>query len=361
MVSKRQGIIAVIVVIVLVAAGLVVMVGSNSKQPTNSGPQYVIDAMGRNVTTNITPTRIVSASPTITELVYALGAGQKLVAVTDYCDYPSDVVARKANGSLASIGGYSSPVFEKIVNQTPDLVFLDSAVAADKDLMPQLDAFHIRYIVLFEGTNTSEVYNNIGMAGKALHDGQAAQNLVSTMQDRFASIVASVGTHAVKPRVMVAIYMDSSSLWIAGGHTFIDDIVVAAGGINAFGNVTGFQGISREAAVQAHPDVILVATMSGLQVPQDVYDTVMNDTIMKSTEAVQNKSVYIISDQAENSFLHQGVREVQAAQILTDLLYPSTFNASIPHFLGDEYLQYLPASWAANATAAQMPVQTNVG
>ena len=104
MVSKRQGIIAIIVVIVLVAAGLVVVTGSNNKNTTESGPKYVIDAMGRNITTNFTPVRVVSASPTITELVYALGAGNKLVAVTDYCDYPADVVTRTVAGPSASSG-----------------------------------------------------------------------------------------------------------------------------------------------------------------------------------------------------------------------------------------------------------------
>ena len=107
--------------------------------------------MNRNVTTNLTPLRIVSASPTITELVYALGAGEKLVAVTDYCDYPSDVVARKANGSLASIGGFYTPNFEKVVNATPDMVLLDYSVKASyQDMRPKLDALGIASVCLRE-------------------------------------------------------------------------------------------------------------------------------------------------------------------------------------------------------------------
>jgi iron complex transport system substrate-binding protein len=188
MVSRRQGIIAVMVVIVLVAAGLVVMMGSNNKKVTNSGPEYVIDAMDRNITTNFTPVRIVSASPTITELVYALGAGDKLVAVTDYCEYPADVVARKANHSLATIGGFYTPSFEKVANATPDLVMLDSSVQKDKDMMPQLDSLGIKYVVMHEGANTTMVYKNIELAGKVLHKTQNAQDMITTMQSRFASI-----------------------------------------------------------------------------------------------------------------------------------------------------------------------------
>jgi iron complex transport system substrate-binding protein len=250
MVSKRQGIIAIIVVFVLLAAGLVVLMGTNNKA-TNSGPEFVIDAMNRKVSTNVTPARVVSASPTITELVYALGAGDKLVAVTSYCDYPADVVTRKANGSLASIGGFYTPNWESIANATPDLVLLDFSVKADQDMRPKLDALGITSVVLFEGTNTTEVYKNIDLAGGILHETQNAAKMIETMKQRFASITTSIGVQAVKPKVMVAVYYDEQSMWIDGGQTFIDDIITGAGGVNAFANVSGFQDVNREAALRS--------------------------------------------------------------------------------------------------------------
>jgi iron complex transport system substrate-binding protein len=359
MVSKRQGIIAIIVVIVLVAAGLVVLTGSNNKNTTSNGPEFVIDAMNRNITTNFTPVRIVSASPTITELVYALGAGNRLVAVTSYCDYPADVVTRKANGSLSSIGGFYTPNWESIANATPDVVLLDYSVKADQDMRPKLDALGITSVVMFEGTNTTEVYKNIDLAGAVLHEMQNASKMIATMQQRFASIVTSVGVQAAKPKVMVAVYYDESSMWIDGGQTFIDNIVTGAGGINAFANVTGFQDVNREAALTADPDYILITATMNSQSPQEVYDMMMNDTLMKETKAVQQNHVYILINQAENSFLHEGIREVQATQILAEIMYPATFGTAIPHIISDEYLNYLPSSWNANATAAQMVMETN--
>ena len=358
MASKRQGIIAVMVVIVLVAAGLVVM-GSNNKNVANSGPEYVIDAMDRNITTNLTPLRIVSASPTITELVYALGAGDKLVAVTDYCDYPSDVVARKANGSLASIGGFYSPNVELVINATPDLVLLDSSVKSDTDMMPQLDSMGIRYIVMFEGINTTMVYQNILMAGTALHEYQNAENMISTMQERFSSITSAVGAQTNKPKVMMAVYFDEGSTWIDGGQTFIDDIINSAGGVNAFSNVTGYSDVGREGALQANPDYIIIAATMNAQKPQEVYDMMMNDSALKYTSAVENHHVYIIINQAENCFLREGIREVQAAQILAEIMYPGTFNLTVPHIIGDGYLDYLPTSWNANSTAAHMVMENS--
>jgi iron complex transport system substrate-binding protein len=344
MVSKRQGIIAIIVVIVLVAAGMAVVLGSNNKNTTNSGPKFVIDAMGRNVTTNFTPVRIVSASPAITELVYALGQGDKLVAVTDYCDYPSDVVARKNNHTLQTIGGFYTPNFEKLVNASPDLVLLDVSVQADKDMMAQLDIFHIKYVVMFECSNTTEVYHNIEVAGKVLNKTEAAQNMIASMKDRFAGIITSIGTPTVRPKVMVAVYFDESSLWIDGGQTFIDDIITSAGGTNAYADVPGFKNVARESAVQANPDYIIVAATMNQQSPQEVYDSVMNDTLIKGTNAVQNHHVYILINQAESSFLREGIREVQATQILAEMLYPSTFGLTLPHILSNEYLDYSTAA-----------------
>jgi iron complex transport system substrate-binding protein len=354
MVSKRQGIIAVVIVIVLVAAGMVVVLGSNNKGKTNSGPEYVIDAMDRNVTANVTPLRVVSASPTITELVYALGAGNKLVGVTDYCDFPADVVARRANNSLASIGGFYTPNFEKIVNATPDLVLLDSSVQKDKDMMPQLDTFGIRYVVMFEGTNSTMVYKNIEMAGVILKENVNSAALISTMQSRFASISTSIGAQTSKPKVMVTVYYDETNTWINGGQTFIDDIVTGAGGVNAFSDVNGFANVNREAALAANPDYIIIAATMNSQSPQEVYDMMMNDTLLKNTKAVLDHHVYVIINQCENSFLHEGIREVQAAQILAEIMYPSTFGTVIPHIISDDYLDYLPASWNANTTAAHV-------
>jgi iron complex transport system substrate-binding protein len=355
MVSKRQGIISLIVVIVLVAAGLVVVTESNNKGSTNSGTEYVIDAMDRNITTSIMPERIISTSPAITTLVYALGAQDRLVAVDSYSDFPSNVTDRVNNGTLAVIGGFYDPNLESIVNasganDSTALVLLDSSVQSDVDMATQLNEFGINYVFFYEGANTTEVYENIELGGKVLHESSNATSLITEMQGRFATIESSVGSPTSKPRVMFVDYYDSSSLDVVGNQTFINDIITAAGGINAFGNVTGYPDVSGEAAVAANPDYIIVSASMSVQDPQSVYDEVMNDSLLRLTPAVHNDHVYIIDNQMENAFLENGIREVDAAQILAEILYPSTFNSQIPHILGDEYVNYLPSSWNASST-----------
>ncbi|HNX48301.1 MAG TPA: hypothetical protein PKM11_07075, partial [Methanomassiliicoccales archaeon] len=87
----KKAIIAIILVVALVAVGTIMVLGMNPSGGEDDGPVKVIDASGRPVTTNETPMRIVSCSPSLTEMVYAMGIGSHLVAVTDYCDWPADV------------------------------------------------------------------------------------------------------------------------------------------------------------------------------------------------------------------------------------------------------------------------------
>lgn len=350
MVNKRQGIISLIVVIVLVAAGFVVVTESNNKGSTNSGTEYVIDAMDRNITTSVTPTRIISTSPALTELVYSLGAQDRLVGVDAYSDYPVDVTDRVNNGSLAVIGGFDGPNCESIVNATGAndslaLVLLDSSVLNDVTLGSQLSSYGINYAFLYGGTNTTEVYENIEILGKVLHESANATNLISTMQNSFANITSSVGTHAIKPTVMFVDYYDLSApsdLYVAGNQTFINDIITVSGGNNSLANQTGYPVDNIEIAVKTNPDFIIVTSGMSDEGSQEVYDSIMNNTLLISTTAVKDHQVYVLDNQAENCFLRADARDVQAAQILAEILYPSTFNVTIPHILGNDYVNYLP-------------------
>jgi iron complex transport system substrate-binding protein len=370
MVSKRQGIIVVIVAIVLVAAGLVALNGSGNKNANTIGTDYVIDALGHNVTTTTSPQRIVSTSPALTTLVYALGAQGRLVAVDSYSTYPSNVTERVENKTLAVIGGFYDPNPESIVNasganSSSSLVLLDSSVKADVDIAAKLDLFGISYVFFYQSANTTEVYQNIVLGGTVLHESSNATKLVTSMQERMASIESSVGTPASKAKVVFMDYYGSNSGYpsnIVGNDSFINDIITVAGGVNAFGNETGYQDVSGEAVVAADPDYIIVSSSMNGQDSQAVYDQIMNDTVLSLTPAVLHQHVYIIHDQMEDCFLQNGIREVDGAQILAEILYPSEFNnVTVPHVLGDEYLNYLPSSWNTGSTAAHVVMETASG
>ncbi len=359
MVNKRGTIIAVIVVVTLVAAGMFAYIGFGDNKGKTTGTIVLIDALGNNVTLKSTPVKVVSASPSTTELLYAIGAGGSIVGVTDYCDYPLDAVGKSPKEIFTSIGGFYSPSFEKIASLDPDLVLLDGGVKKQKDLMPQLDSVGIKYVALYPGKNVTEIQNNIRYAGQIFDKEVKSTSLISDMEEKLSSISSAVSNATSKPKVMVMVAF-SPTIYVNGGNTFINDIINAAGGTNVFGNASGYATISKEGVVQANPDVIIVtASMIPGLTAQEVLDQIKGDVLLKNTHAAINNKVYVLEDQAESCFLRQGIRVVQATQLLAEMLYPTIFGEAIPNVMGNEYVNYLPESWNINSTAART-VMTSV-
>ena len=207
-------------------------------------------------------------------------------------------------------------------NSSSSLVLLDSSVKADVDVAAKLDLFGISYVFFYQSANTTEVYQNIVLGGTVLHESSNATKLVTRMQERMASIESSVGSPASKAKVVFMDYYGSNSGYpsnVVGNDSFINDIITVAGGINAFGNETGYQDVSGEAVVAADPDYIIVSSSMNGQDSQAVYDQIMNDTVLSLTPAVLHQHVYVIHDQMEDCFLQNGIREVDGAQILAEI------------------------------------------
>jgi iron complex transport system substrate-binding protein len=302
------------------------------------------DAMGRtNIIKNM-PMRVVSASPSTTELIFALGMGSRLVGVTDQCNYPDAIEEAKLNDSIVSIGGYWSPDKEKIVALVPDIVFIGADVQFQKDIIPYLEDFDITVVALYEGKNYTEIRWNIDMVGKSLFCNNAASELKERMTEILDNVKDIIGNQANKPRVMVAVWLEP--IFVAGNNTFIQDIIEFAGGVNAFEDMTEFPIVSKEAVLNANPDVIIVAAtmmVSDSKSPEDVRSEIMNDVIFQETNAVQDDKVFVMMGQAENSFLRPSVRIADATQLLAKILYPGNFTGTeIPLIIPSDYESLIP-------------------
>lgn len=345
MVSKRTGIIAIIVVVAIVFAGIFAAFSLNNNKAKSTGEITIVDALGNNITLNSTPVRVISASPSTTELLYAMGVEEFIVGVTSYCDYPLNATGASPKDIYTNIGGFYSPSFEKIASLNPDIVLIDSSVKKQKDLVPQLESVGIKYIGLYPGKNITQIKMNIDYLGQVFRLGDKAEDVNDEIDQKLSSITEKTSAITSKLKVMVMVSW-SPSIYVTGGSTFINDVIQAAGGVNAFGNGTGYVAISKEAVVQANPDVILVCSsmIPGLT-SQEVLDQIKNDTLLKTTNAVVNNKVFVISDQAESCFLCSDTRVTKAAYMMTQMLYPTLYGQTIPVILGDEYEDYLPDDW----------------
>ena len=148
---------------------------------TSCQPQFqpgaYIDDMGREIIIDKVPQRIVSHVPSITETLFALGLEEKVVGVSDYCDYPEEA------GLKPKVGNYFDPSIERIVEQNPDLVLTDG----HSQNINQLDSLGIKYMVI-QPEDIDGVFKDIELLGKVTGTEKAAEKLIRDMQKAMASV-----------------------------------------------------------------------------------------------------------------------------------------------------------------------------
>jgi iron complex transport system substrate-binding protein len=301
-------------------------------------PIAVVDASGTSVHLNSTPSRIVSLAPSITEMVYGIGLGDNLVGVTDYCDWPSDVVDRRTNGDLSIIGGYSEPNQEAIIDTDPDLVIVDSGVSAQMDIVPTLRTMGIDVLVLYKGTNIDEIMDNYEMLGDVAGRGHQADQVVASMEISLGWISSKLISETDTKSVMYSVWIDP--FYVAGNDTFVQEMFVQAGLDNSFDDLSGWPAISMEAVLEADPDIIIIPSISGMT-PEQTISYIRNNTIWAQLQAVQENGVYIVDGQALNLFSRPTERVVQGTELLAKMAYPNAFNLTVGNVIGDEYDSYL--------------------
>ena len=206
----------------------------------------VTDDYGRTVVVPAQPQRVVSLSPAVTEIIYALGAQDILVGRTDFCEYPAEAQ------DIPSIGGISNLNIENILTLNPDLVISGSMVG--KKVTDQMDAMGIPMVCVIEKPHFEALYENIAAIGKLVNKEREADSLNNMLRDRVNNL--SPLTSHLSPCYYV-VGFGASGNFTAGGNTFINDIIRMAGGRNIAEDIEGWS-YSLEALVQEDPDYIIV-------------------------------------------------------------------------------------------------------
>ncbi|MFA5312422.1 MAG: helical backbone metal receptor [Methanomassiliicoccales archaeon] len=337
--KKSMMLAAILVVAVVIGAGLWVVLSSNDDNESAT----LIDSLGRKVTIEEAPKTIVSVSPALTEMVYAIGEGECLIGVTSFCDYPPELTDGLESGDIVTIGGYNEEIDEDlIISLDPDVVFLEASVAEHISLVIKLEQANIDAVVMYEASNSSMVYDNIEMMGKALYEETNASALVTMMGSKFDDVATEIDGIDGTPSVMLVIYWGKASIWVAGDGSFADEIIERAGAVNAFDDKVSWASVGAEDIVAADPDIIILAAMSMGDVSYAI-DELEDNPIYTDI----NATVYTILGQADNAILRQSERIVEATYICAMMAHPEEFEATLPKDLGDNYTDYLPSEWAS--------------
>gem|GEM_PF-359337 len=217
-------------------------------------PLTVTDDFGRNVTVATPPVRIVSTAPSNTEILFALGLGDKVVGVTKYCDWPPLVLERVGKGQISLIGGYADPSLEGVVSLNPDLV-----LAANDIQSVFVSALQSRGIVVvaLNPKNVNDIIRDLALVGTISGKVTEANSLVSNLQHRINYVSDRVSGSTDRPKVYYELWYDP--LMSFGSNTLVDELIAKAGGENAFHDAPNmYPTVSSEMVVQKNPDIILV-------------------------------------------------------------------------------------------------------
>jgi iron complex transport system substrate-binding protein len=263
------------------------------------------------------PQRIVSLAPANTQILFAVGAGDKVVGVTKYCNYPYNFSAWIAAGNMSSIGSYYKPAIEPIVDLNPDLVL---AALGSSDAADQLRSLGYNVLTL-NPIDINGVLDNILLVGKATNHTADATTLVNSLQQRIDVVVNDVKNATTKPKVYDEIYSDPYTS--VGNATFINGLIKLAGGQNIFENETNaYPKVSSEAIITQNPDIIIFPSSMGQDIFWGSFADVSNRPGWNTITAIKNQTMYIVNADMINQ---PGPRQVDALEALAKIIHPEIF------------------------------------
>lgn len=289
---------------VLMCAALAVSNGSFAWASEEQTSEPATEAQTGEETESV-PQRIVSMGPNMTEILYAIGAGDKLVGRTDYCDYPAQV------SEVEAVGSISQPDIEKILSLEPDLV-LASTHFSDESLA-QLNDAGIEVLYLYSEESMEGVYDMIAQVGEAINCEEQAEAVVDEMKAKLDYAADRLADADENPSVYYIVGYGEYGDYTAGGDTFINGILTAAGGDNIASDVEGWS-YSTETLLEKDPQYVIT----------NVYNAEGFSTTDPYTEltAVKKNRVYTLDT---NMLDRQGPRNADAVVELAQMLHPECF------------------------------------
>ena len=236
----------------------------------------VRDDLGRIVNVPLEINRAISLAPSLTEMIFAIGAGDKLVGVTTYCNYPAETAA------IEKVGDTQTPNIEKIIALRPQVVF----VSTDSQLEAFMQTLAEQGIAVYvtNPKTLEDVFANMRRLGDLFGDSQRAENVVNSLSER-ATSVSHVERDLEKRRLFIQI--SNEPLFTVGRDSFLTALVEQAGGLSVTKDVpSGYPKLSKETAAALDPDVILLS---------DSEDNREPNVALRDSKAVKNGRVFHIN------------------------------------------------------------------
>lgn len=245
----------------------------------------VCDASGKLVKVKTNVSRIVSLAPNLTEMLFAMGLGDKVVGVSSASDFPPAVK------NLPKVGQFTAVSVEKIVSLRPDIVIATMDGNSQTDV-EKLRSLNVEVFCIFPNS-VAGLLDSINQLGMVLSCKRQAEKLVQNMQLAIGSVSSKARTLAKsKPKPKVLIALDLNPLVSASGQTFLGELVELAGGNNVVGGSSiRYPRLNLESIVALAPEVILV---TGHGCEKALLKEVQEIKKWRGVPAVVNGRVYLL-------------------------------------------------------------------
>ena len=248
---------------------------SNSvDRPTHA----VTDDLGRSVVLPIKITRAISLAPNLTESIFAVGAGDRLVGVTTFCNYPEQAK------EITKVGDTMTPNIESIIALKPDVVFVSTASQIEV-FMKTLEANGIAVFVT-NPTSLDGVMKNLKQLGGLMGNQEQADKLITDLTARI-NAANPPAAYQVMPHPKVFVQISKEPLFTIGKQSFLTELVAQAGGHSVTADVeSAYPKISKESALALNPEIIILSDSEDNKEPNEVF---------KNSLAVKNGQIFKVN------------------------------------------------------------------
>lgn len=276
-------------------------------ESVTSSTQQLTDDAGRNVTLPARVDRVISLAPNLTEIVFAVGAGDRLVGNTSYCDYPEQAK------SITKVGDTLHPSLERIIALRPQVVLVSTASQLEV-FTQQLQSQNIAVFVT-DPHDLEGVFSSIERLGKLLGQDQQATVVVQKLRERTNTVEQRVKQ---EQPVRTFYQVSGEPLYTAGHDAFVTDLMRRAGATSVTADIPGaWPKFSNESALAAKPDAIILPTGGSMGAANaNVADA------LRDSPAARAGRVYKIND---DHLARPGPRAVDGLEEMARALHPETF------------------------------------
>jgi iron complex transport system substrate-binding protein len=252
--------------------------------------------------------RIISLAPSTTEILFALGLDEQIVAVTTFCNYPSEALSKE------SVGTVTQPDIEKIIFLKPDIILttgLEQAFAVERLRQLKLN------IHVSDPSNVEELFASISTIAELTHRENEAKGLIARMKREINEIRQKTKLIPEGKRKKVFIEIWHDPLITAGQGSFVDELIDMAGGINIAHDVTRpYTYFSAEQLIKRDPDCIILGHIA----EDKIMDAIKKRLGWSKISAVKNNHIY--GDVNPDIFLRPGPRLAEGLRKIYKRIYP---------------------------------------